>query len=435
MRITQFSAENVKRLSVVHIDPAGHVVVIAGENGAGKSSVLDAIMYALGGGRSLPSQPIRNGAKAAKVVLHLDGDEASGQVPLVVTRTFNAKGSEVTVKTETGYTEPSPQKLLDSLWNRVSYDPLGFVRLQPNEQVNKLRALVGLDFSKQDKERARLFDERTGVNREVTRLCAQLAEWGPDEPGTDATESTSVEELTQQLRTADSANQVRAKQQADLESSLANEDRLQDEIDSARAVLSRLELSLNKAKIDTTGLRQELADSADVDTAPILEQMERVEQNVAKQQKARARRVARAALVSAEADAAELTQLMSDIDLAKSKAMTHADWPVEGLGFDDEGVTLNYLPFKQASQAEQLRVAVSVGLGLNPKLRVLLIREASLLGEAAMEAVAQMAEEHDAQVWLERVGTGDECAIIIDDGAVVEVMTGPHAPGPRPEGE
>ena len=63
---------------------------------------------------------------------------------------------------------------------------------------------------------------------------------------------------------------------------------------------------------------------------------------------------------------------------------------------------------------------MAVGLAVNPKLRVLLIRDGSLLDEDNFATIAAMAEEADAQVWIERVGEGAECSVIISDGMVKE---------------
>ena len=42
--------------------------------------------------------------------------------------------------------------------------------------------------------------------------------------------------------------------------------------------------------------------------------------------------------------------------------------------------------------------------------------------------IAAMAAEADAQVWIERVGRGDECSVVIEDGQIVETR-GAVAPG------
>ena len=99
--------------------------------------------------------------------------------------------------------------------------------------------------------------------------------------------------------------------------------------------------------------------------------------------------------------------------------ISKAAYPVAGLGFDQlGGVTFNGLPFSQASTAEQLRVSVAIGLALNPQLRVLLIRDGSLLDDDSMKMVAKMAAKADAQVWIERVEIDGQVSVVIEDGAI-----------------
>ena len=94
------------------------------------------------------------------------------------------------------------------------------------------------------------------------------------------------------------------------------------------------------------------------------------------------------------------------------------EFGVEGLGFDEEGVTFNGLPFEQASHAERVRVSTAIGLALNPNLRVLLIRDAEKLDAVGMRLIAELAEEQDAQLWLERAGHSDPGGVVFDDGEI-----------------
>ena len=49
MNIVKLEAENILRLNAVEITPDGRLVVIGGNNGHGKTSVLDSIMLAMNG--------------------------------------------------------------------------------------------------------------------------------------------------------------------------------------------------------------------------------------------------------------------------------------------------------------------------------------------------------------------------------------------------
>jgi len=114
----------------------------------------------------------------------------------------------------------------------------------------------------------------------------------------------------------------------------------------------------------------------------------------------------------------ELTEKLTEIDQRKANLLSEAKFPVPGLGFDGDEVTLDDLPLQQASSAEQLRVSVAMGLALNPKLRVMLVRDGSLLDEESLAMVAKMSEEADAQIWIEQVDRGQKVGVVIEDGHV-----------------
>ena len=110
-----------------------------------------------------------------------------------------------------------------------------------------------------------------------------------------------------------------------------------------------------------------------------------------------------------------------EIDLEKEGRVARAIFPVPGLAFGHDGLLLEGVPFEQASQAEQIRVSVAMGAALHPQLRVLLVRDGSLLDERSLALLGELAAERDLQVWLERVGeaggaesTGD--TLCIEDG-------------------
>lgn len=125
-------------------------------------------------------------------------------------------------------------------------------------------------------------------------------------------------------------------------------------------------------------------------------------------------------LMAATDKAAELSGQIAAIDEQKAALLEAAHFPVDGLGFDESGVTYLGVPFSQASHAERVRVSTAIGLALHPELRVLLIRDAEKLDSEGMRLMAELAEEHDAQLWLERAGHSDPGAVVIEDGAVAE---------------
>ena len=159
MRIVELRANNFKRLKAVRIKPCGNLVRIEGRNAQGKSSVLDAIEAALGGARHSPEVPIRNGTNKATIIADLG--------ELIVERTFTTKGGPaLEVRTKDGVPQKSPQAILDKLLGDLGFDPEGFVRLKPADQLLELKRLVGLDF-------ARARDEHSDLGVAVERLLVE----------------------------------------------------------------------------------------------------------------------------------------------------------------------------------------------------------------------------------------------------------------------
>ena len=77
------------------------------------------------------------------------------------------------------------------------------------------------------------------------------------------------------------------------------------------------------------------------------------------------------------------------------------------------------LPLTNASSAEQLRVSAGIAMAANPKLRVLRVKDGSLLDEASLKLLSALTEAADFQLWIERVEESDQRpCIIMDDGSV-----------------
>jgi chromosome segregation ATPase len=403
LRIVDLKVQNIKRIRAVHITPNGDsTVILGGKNGAGKTSVLDAIQMALGGSRAIPSDPVRHGAKRGSIVADL-GD-------LVVERVIAKDGqTTLTVRDADGIKQRSPQTILDELCSRIAFDPLAFMLMDPAKQNEVLRQLLGLDFSKLDAERERCYSQRTDRGRDAksARASADSIQVPAETP--DAV--VSVADLIAQLRAAHEARDARATHERRVAEARAEVERAEHELKQAeaRAMAKRMAVK---------SLEREAVPPA-ADPAPIERQLAAAEstnrhvhlrgQRDALEQKATA----------LEAEVERLAARIADIDAEKTAAIAARPFPVPGLTLGQTGPMLEQVPLEQASAAQKLRVSVAIGLAMNPRLKVLLVRDASLLDEQSLALVAQMAAEGGAQVWLERVGDGDPTAVVIADGQVV----------------
>ena len=429
-KILNLQSENVKRLVAVDItpDPTGNVIVIGGKNGAGKSSVLDSIEMALNGTESIPGKPIRKGQEKARIVVDL-GD-------LVVKRIFTEGNSRLVVENKQGAVFKSPQSVLDKLTGKLSFDPLAFMRMKPNEQRVTLMDLLGLDFTDQDAERAGHYANRTQANRDAKQAEAQAA--GITYPDGTPDEFVDILSIVAEYERATAANQKvtaalgAADRTAEAASMAANQQnqkliRFQKEIDALREKIAVWETDYKSGEAEAERLTSAALEAHElfkkaqaeplIDTSGLTSKIESakiVNTHVA----AKLRRDEfKKTMNEKKAESDTLTNSIATIDAAKDAAIKAAPFPVPGLGFDESGVLLNELPMDQASSAEQLRVSVAMGFSMNPDLRIMLIRDGSLLDDDSMAILAGMAKDADAQVWIERVGEGG-ASVIIEDGAV-----------------
>ncbi len=194
---------------------------------------------------------------------------------------------------------------------------------------------------------------------------------------------------------------------------------LDEKYDSARK--KSVEICAQQAKDSeekAAAIEREIAHMHELPTDHITEQIRNVETINRKVRENLNHRDQLVVIEKARARWDELTAAIEVIDEEKRKQMAKARFPVEGLSFDSTGVLFNGVPFRQASSAEQLKVSMAMGLAMNPQLRVVLIRDGSLLDDDSMRMVAEMAAKHDSQVWVERVGKGEEVSVIIEDGEV-----------------
>lgn len=426
MKILELRAENIKRLTVVNIKPDGNMVEITGKNGQGKSSVLDAIWWALEGSKNIQAVPIRKGATEALIRLDL------GEIK--VTRTFKTKDGNYTtaivVEQANGARFPQPQAMLDKLLGALSFDPLAFTRMKPKDQFDTLKQFVpGVDFAEIERLNETDFAKRTEVNRRLKDVNSQAAGIVIPEAAPEAMvdESALVADLEkagefnaaiERRKAARAAyltetNQVTEKYRT-LKSSI--EDMLK-EIESRQKALASLE--------DTIAERDEKMQKAEALPEPIDTSKVRTAISAAKQQNDAFQAAARAKdtivrlkgeAEKLEAQSAAFTKTMQDRAAAKAKAIADAKMPIDGIAFGDGMVLLNDVPFEQASDAERLRASIAIAAAMNPKLRVIRVRDGSLLDETAMGLLAEFATANDFQIWIERVDSSGRVGFVLEDG-------------------
>lgn len=415
MHIIRLEAENVKTLRAVAIEPDGAVVQITGANGSGKSSVLDAMYYALAGKGALPTQPVREGEDQARIMLDLG--------ELIVTRKISADGTtSLSVMTPDGAKFGSPQSMLDAMLGALTFDPLAFSRMKAKEQRDEIARLAGLTEmldTLAGMDRAD-FDARTDVNRDLKQAEARLAAM----PVVPACEPVDVSATLAELRAAREENRE-AQALAD------RREQLRGEASAARRIAEHKREQANKllAEADVFDAQARTQDASAsvimvpdlVDLTPLEQRLEQAESLNTQHRAHQARALAEQTVAELRAQSEAYTASLKAREAERAAVIAAADMPVPGLGLSADGVTLNGHPLEQASSAEQLRLATAIAMARDTKLRVLRIKDGSLLDAQSLAVIGDMAETHNWQVWLEVVDTSGQVGIVMRDGAVAAV--------------
>jgi DNA repair exonuclease SbcCD ATPase subunit len=444
IEIAAVDVRDFKRLRDVKIDTEAdrHLLLIAGRNSNGKSSLLDAITCTLGGEKHVPTKPVHEGADKARSVIELQS--ASGR-RYTVTRTFAGEGTNrrTTLKV-VGPDGPmaKAQTWLDDVIGDRFLDPSAFISAKPPEQRRTLLQVAGIDVDGLDADRDRAFKARTDENRalkaaETRRAGIQPMTDAPDGARTIDQIQADLDQVDEQVRAAEAAAREAARITAELARHLEEQAKRRARREELARQLAALDAEI--AAGDERTKRGEAAEAAAVEKTTTGEALGELQARRtalrAEQQRSQAAAVWRAQklerdrqiaaadteVAARQAAADRLTTEIKAIDEMKAAMLSGADFPVPGLAVTDEGITLDGIPFADAGQAAQVRVAIALAVRQSPRLRDVWIRLGALFDDQAIEAMRVVAAELDCRIWLEVVGEKNhgERAIVIRDGRVL----------------
>lgn len=415
-KIRRLFIENVKRIKVVEVIPKGDIVEIAGENAQGKSSIIDSIIYVLGGKEQIPIEPVRRGERSAKIVLETD------EFTAIRTWTSNDK-SYLHVGSNTGKT---PQSFLDSKINPISFDPISFTRMKSKEQEVLLRKVTGLDTSDLESERVRIYEKRKLIGYDVERLKVFRNELGPpvyDLPDREESAQELIDKINAISESVEKRNKLVSKI-ATVKGDIANSnERIRIKMEQIRELQKEVE-GIEKVKVvniqRADAMQKELDDMEFPGDATEL----RGELKVVEERNAQIRRNIAISKAQNEYDEvqrqySECTGEIHDIDVEIQNRILNTEFPIEGLSVSEDGIVFNNIPFEQASQAEQIKISLAIAEAMNSELQIVLIKDGSLLDKNSMKVIRDFAKQKDCQIWVERIEPTSSDAIIIEDGGVV----------------
>ena len=438
MKVLELCAHNVMGIKDVKFDLRGHnLFLIGGKNGQGKTSAIKALLMALCGRSGMsdfPEVPLREGEDKGHIDVKLSGernlhDEVGFTVRFHMKRKVGGGVSEeFELLDSTGDPAGSPRDLLRSLYSLKAFDPLAFERMKPADQRKLLVDLVGLDFTKLDQEYKEVYAERTVVNKQGIAAKA-LVESLPkhDAPA----ELVDVGELTKRMKAANEGQKEIMLMEREAEAHRAQIKRAESDIKQIMDKIADLQKKHDDLLSVVSTAEDHLA-ALEKRPKPVVEDLEAIEQQIQlaaetnkKVQANKDRAEKEKQLVELRKESEAKTARLKEIEETKVSMIQNAKWPVPGLSLSDDGVLFNDLPFGQINKADRVKISTSIGMKLNPTLKLLVCEDGSAMDQDTLESLDDMLKQNDFQMIMEVVTRTDEdeqlCSVVIRNGESYEI--------------
>ena len=364
IKINSLELENVKRIKAVKLEPTENgLTVIGGNNGQGKTSVLDSIAWALGGNKFKPSSPERDGS-VIPPILHIELSNG-----LVVER--KGKNSDLKVTDPNG--NKAGQLLLDTFIEELALNLPKFMNANDKEKADTLLKIIGVGDTLYalDEEIKTLVNERLLIGR----VADQKKKYADEQPYYDnvPSELISPQELIrqqQEILARNGENQKKREKVSLYEAQVSLKEasvkqlegqitELSIKLEEVRKEKAELEQNLAIAKTDALTLQDESTAELENNIANIEELNRKIRANMDKEKAEEDAKVEKT-----KYDA--LTTQIEDKRKERINLLNNASLPLPELSIEDNALTYKGQKWDNMSGSEQLKVATAIVRKLNP---------------------------------------------------------------------
>lgn len=407
VKINTLELENVKRIRAVQLTPAANgLTIIGGNNNQGKTSVLDAICWLLGGNKYQPSNAQREGALTEPML------RCTLSNGLVVER----KGKNASLKVIDPQGNRAGQKLLDGFLSELALDLPKFMQASDREKADTLLRIIGVgeQLVQMEQEEKRLYDQRTAIGQiqqQKAKFAAELPRWEelPNEP-------VSAAELIAQQQEILARNGQRQQWQHEMQS-------IDIAIQNITSEIQRTERQLADLRAQLDEFQEKAASAHKTPEELQLESTAELEQSIADIDRVNAKIRDNQRKAAAEQEASEyknqydgLTDQIEKIRADRRALLNGANLPLPGLSVESGRLLYQGKAWDCMSGSEQLRVATAIVRCLNPECGFVLLDKLEQMDMQTLADFGAWLEANGLQAIATRVSTGDECSIIIEDG-------------------
>lgn len=421
MKIESFGVRNIGKLSDVRFNIKKNTIIISGDNGRGKTTVLDTICRTFGL-QPIPESPIKEGELKASEVITLDD--------MIVTRKYMREHvtgpikTRLEVETKDGEKLKKPKELLKGLVGEF-LDPAAAMNMTEREQLKLFMKIADVDFDieSHEKERSAFYTERTVVSRNAKRQGAVLADMDYPE---EIPEKVSVLALIKEKDRLDAENKAILNNRrfynselGKIEESKATIKDLKEYIEAVEATL--IEQNLTAESIDgmviqdTSNISQKISDAENENEKRLALVNYKAKYNHRQNE-----------VAEVEEESKDLTEQINELDRQQIVAFANANIPVKDLAvkFKENGKAALFrgnFPLVKGSTAEKIETWLQILMSTKPKLKVVLVDSAERLDPDNLALIDRITKENGYMVFMTIVGSaeGEERQILVlKDGTI-----------------
>ncbi len=416
MKIWEIKSENFKKLNV-ELALKGNSVTVTGKNESGKSSFIDSIFKTLTGAK-IKGEPVQLGKSQAKNKVVIRQDDGS---TITVERTYSDNKTSLSVKLNGSQAVKSPQSFLDATLGEISFDPLIFVNKTPIEQKRFLMELLNLDLTEFEERKAEVNSELLSINNDLKKISGELEdlpllekEYKFMDSEKVVQEAERINDLKKQISDIDnkiemSNNKIESyeTQARDIQkqiSDLQNKYKLTlKSIDEGKDYIKTLEVDKKKIKVPETESLEDQIKEINTNNEYYRSQQERI----SKQKE----------FESAEIIKSDTLAKIKVIEKERNKKIAEVKMPIPELEFIDTGLSYQGLPLTEdnVSTSRIIELGIRISIAMNPKLRIMQIKDGSLLDDDMLKVINQIVKDNDYQLFVEKVSNDKELGFIIDE--------------------
>lgn len=447
MHVTQIELLNFKAIKNYKSSFTGGIYLVTGENEIGKSTLLSAITMLLTGDRTdnLLTKGANDGYVKAtigdyKVELKFSEKNPRGTLSIIQTST-NIKSDRISA--------------LQGIFNFTDFDANDFVRWSETaegrrKQIGLVRSLIPKDVlveldtlekSIQQNEivrrekgiEVRMYDVVVKTSELQSDICEMYAK--PIDPIAVMDEKAKAEALNLRIEKANQYLTTKKAEHEKFDKSVvdAADEKFRVELQFYTAEIKAHEekilqhkqkiMNLEKQKadwlkscaVDKLAIKAEiektlqwLSTNPTTDLSTFAQKLEAIKAHNEMNRKVEEYMKNLMAFQTATHTYQELTDKIETERKRKEMLVKSNPLPISGLTFNDDGLLLNGIPFKNGdvSTSQEMEVAAKLMIALNPNVKVFKIAQGESLGEARLKAIIEFAKTNGYQGFIEEVKRG-----------------------------